>query len=52
MRRAQEKIAFIKTHFQYCWKGVLTREHFDSDIYFEDPISKYTNYTGAPCSNP
>lgn len=40
---------FAKRDFQYCWRNTLNRDNFDSNIYFEDPISKFTNYTGE-CS--
>lgn len=43
----QEKIDFVKRDFQYCWRNTLNRDNFDSNMYFEDPISKFTNYTGA-----
>jgi hypothetical protein len=42
----QEKMDLVKQDFQYCWKHTLTRENFVDDMYFEDPISKYTNYIG------
>lgn len=42
----QEKIDFVKRDFQYCWRNTLNRDNFDSNMYFEDPISKFTNYTG------
>ena len=41
---------FAKRDFQYCWRNTLNRDNFDSNIYFEDPISKFTNYTGE-CSS-
>ena len=44
-----EKMDFVKKDFQYCWRHTLTRENFDSNIYFEDPISKFTNFTGQAC---
>ena len=37
---------FAKRDFQFCWRHTLNRDNFDSNIYFEDPISKFTNYTG------
>ncbi len=43
----QEKMDFVKKDFQYCWRNTLNRDNFDDNIYFEDPISKFTNYTGA-----
>ena len=45
----QEKMDFAKRDFQFCWRNTLNRDNFDSNIYFEDPISKFTNYTGE-CS--
>ncbi|KAL3159386.1 hypothetical protein ABBQ38_009817 [Trebouxia sp. C0009 RCD-2024] len=42
----QEKFDFVKRDFQYCWRSTLNRDNFDSNMYFEDPISKFTNYTG------
>lgn len=42
----QEKMEFVKRDFQNCWRHTLNRDNFDSNIYFEDPISKYTNYIG------
>lgn len=42
----QEKFDMAKRDFQYCWRNSLTKDNFTSDIYFEDPISKYTNFTG------
>ena len=42
----QEKIDFVKRDFQYCWRSTLNRDNFDSEMYFEDPISKFINYTG------
>ncbi|DBB10265.1 TPA: hypothetical protein ACH3X3_001830 [Trebouxia sp. C0006] len=42
----QEKMDFVKQDFQYCWRNTLNRDNFDDNIYFEDPISKFTNYTG------
>ena len=47
LMHSQEKIEFVKRDFQYCWRHTLNRDNFDSNIYFEDPISKYTNYTGV-----
>lgn len=38
---------FVKRDFQNCWRHTLNRDNFDSNIYFEDPISKYTNYIGS-----
>lgn len=38
---------FVKRDFQYCWRSTLNRDNFDDNMYFEDPISKFTNYTGA-----
>lgn len=42
----QDKMEFVKKDFQNCWRHTLNRDNFDSNIYFEDPISKYTNYIG------
>jgi hypothetical protein len=38
---------FVKQDFQFCWRNTLNRDNFDDNIYFEDPISEFTNYTGA-----
>ena len=45
--QTQDKIDFAKRDFQYCWRNTLNRDNFDDNIYFEDPISKFTNYTGV-----
>lgn len=43
---AQERLDFVKRHFQYTWKNVITKKDFADDIYFEDPQTKISGFQG------
>lgn len=42
----QEHLALVRTNFQFVFKDILDLEHFENDMFFSDPISKFTFFRG------
>jgi hypothetical protein len=43
----QEHIDLVRSDFQFVFKDIMDRDHFEDDIFFSDPVSKFTFFRGA-----
>ena len=42
----QEHLDLVRTDFQFVFKDVLNLDHFEKNMFFSDPISKFTFFRG------
>ncbi|CAL8463772.1 g3306 [Coccomyxa elongata] len=42
----QEHIDLVRTNFQYVFKDIMDLDHFEENMLFSDPISKFTFFRG------
>ena len=42
----QEHLDLVRTDFQFVFKDILNLDHFEKNMFFSDPISKFTFFRG------
>ena len=42
----QEHLDLVRSNFQFVFKDIMDLEHFESNMLFSDPISKFTFFRG------
>lgn len=42
----QEHLDLVRSDFQFIFKDIMDLDHFDENIFFSDPISKFTFFRG------
>ena len=47
----QEHLDLVRSNFQFVFKDIMDLDHFESNMFFSDPISKFTFFRGKlmPC---
>lgn len=43
----QEHLDLVRSDFQYVFKDIMDLDHFEEQMYFSDPISKFTFFRGV-----
>ena len=44
--RMQDHLELVRTDFQFVFKDILNLDHFEKNMFFSDPISKFTFFRG------
>lgn len=47
-RHMQEHIDLVKSDFRFVFKDIMDLDHFEQNMFFSDPISKFTFFRGEP----
>ena len=47
-RQMQEHIDLVKSDFRFVFKDIMDLDHFERNMFFSDPISKFTFFRGKP----
>ena len=42
----QEHLDLVRSNFQFVFKDIMDLDHFEDNIFFSDPISKFTFFRG------
>lgn len=45
-KHMQEHIGLVRSDFQYVFKDIMDKDHFEGKIYFRDPITKVSFFRG------
>ncbi len=42
----QEHLDLVRSNFQFVFKDIMTKDYFEENMLFSDPISKFTFFRG------